>query len=333
MLPETIRPIHSLELFKLLGDPTRLAILQHLMDNQASLSQLALHLDSYPSKIRHHLMQLERGGLIRLAETRQLRGFVEKFYKATARAYHINLVILPEVQQAKTLLAFTSHDLALELLAEFLRSRNAPIDFIPVAVGSLDSLIALRQRVCHLAGCHLLDLDTGTYNIPYIQRIFPGQTMRVIHLARRLQGLIIQPGNPLQIRGIEDLARTDVRLANRKRGTGTRLWLDHKLQALGLEPKAIQGYDQVLDTHLQVANAVAEGRADAGLGLFAAALQNEMGFIPVFEEAFDLVVPAEAAILELYQPVWNLLTSAEFRIGVQALGGYYPRHMGDVITI
>jgi putative molybdopterin biosynthesis protein len=262
-----------------------------------------------------------------------VRGFIEKYYKATARAYHINLVIIPEVHHAKTLLAFTSHDLALELLAEIMRARDAPVQFIPVAVGSLDSLIALRQGVCHMAGCHLLDLESGTYNLPYVQRIFPGEPMQIIHLARRLQGLIIQPGNPLQIRGIEDLARPDVRLANRKRGTGTRLWLDHKLQSLGLAPSAINGYDQVADTHLQVATMVAEGRADAGLGLFAAALQNEMGFIPVFEEAFDLVVPAEFASLDIFQPVWDLLTSAEFRIGVQALGGYYPRHMGDVMII
>jgi putative molybdopterin biosynthesis protein len=333
MSTEPVRPIQSLEPLKLLGDATRLTILRRLMDEPATLSQLAQALGSYPAQIRHHLKQLEEAGLVKLVATHQVRGFVEKYYQASARAFSINLVILPDTASAQTLLAFGSHDHALELMAQVLRQRRNVPHFFPVPVGSLEGLIALHQGMCHLAGCHLLDAETGTYNIPYILHIFPGQKMRIVHLARRLQGLILPDRNPLNIRSIQDLARPDVRLANRQKGSGTRIWLDAALSKLGIPGDQIRGYDLELATHHAIAQTVAEGKADVGIGLFAAALEYKLGFIPVFEEAYDLVLPEEHAVLDIFQPIWELLNTADFQMGVQALGGYYPRQMGEMLTI
>jgi molybdate-binding protein len=332
-MSDVLGSIHTLEPLEVLSDSTRLALLRYLMGNSATLSQLAQVFGSYPAQIRHHLKKLEGAGLIELVSTKIKRGFVEKYYQATARAYLIQVVILPVSDREEPFLAMTSHDPALELLAKILEQTPGAPHFFPVPVGSLDSLIALRQGICHLAGCHLLDLETGTYNLPFIRHIFPDRAMRVVHLARRLQGLILQPGNPLQIRSIEDLARPDVHLVNRRKGTGTRLWLDQKLLSLGMDGTRMNGYTNEVATHIQVAEAVASGQADVGIGLFASALEQEMGFIPLFEEAYDLVVPESQADLPIYQPIWEILNSAQYRLGVQALGGYYPRRMGEVLVI
>ena len=140
--------------------------------------------------------------------------------------------------------------------------------------------MALRNGYCHTAGCHLLDTQTGTYNVSYIKRYLPDLRVKLVHLVYREQGLMVLPGNPKGIGGIEALAREDIRFVNRQAGSGTRILLDYRLEELGLGPQSIQGYDQEEFTHMSVAVNVLSGAADTGLGIYAAAKALALDFIP-----------------------------------------------------
>ncbi len=229
---------------------------------------------------------------------------------------------------AHTIVAIGSHDLILDLAASHLRAADPLVTLASSNVGSLGGLVALRDGLCHLAGSHLLDPASGEYTLPYLDRILGGRPVAVIRLAHRDQGLIVQPGNPLGLAEIKDLARAGVRYVNRQRGAGTRVLLDHQLRLLGISPEAVDGYQREQHTHLAVAAAVAAGRADAGLGIMAAARAFGLAFVPVTREPYDLVVPVAALDGPLLAPLWALLDSDPFRAEVAALGGYATEEMG-----
>jgi len=217
----------------------------------------------------------------------------------------------------RTIVAIGSHDPVLDLAASMLRARDPLRTLVSAPVGSLGGLVALRDGLCHLAGCHLLDPGSGEYTLPWLARVLPGRELAVVRLAHREQGLIVAPGNPLGLRGLDDLGR--VRYVNRQRGAGTRVLLDFELARRGLAPEAIDGYAREEPTHLAVAAAVAAGRVDCGLGVLAAARAFGLDFVPVAREPFDLVMaPGEPATA----PLLALLDDADFRAQVQALGGY-----------
>lgn len=223
----------------------------------------------------------------------------------------------------RTIVAIGSHDPVLDLAASLLRARDPRQTLVSGMVGSLGGLVALRDGLCHLAGCHLLDPSTGEYTLPWIERVLPGRELEVIRLVDREQGLIVAPGNPLGVTGLDDLPR--LRYVNRQRGAGTRVLLDHKLEQAGIDPSAIDGYEREEPTHLAVAAAVAAGRADAGLGVMAAARAFGLDFIPVAREPFDLVMlPHEPAVA----PLLELLGDDDFRRQIEAMGGYSTADTG-----
>jgi putative molybdopterin biosynthesis protein len=227
----------------------------------------------------------------------------------------------------RTIVAIGSHDPVLDLAASLLRARDPAQTLVSGPVGSLGGLVALRDGLCHVAGCHLLDPDTGEYTLPWIRRVLPGRDVDVVRLVQREQGLIVAPGNPLGLSGLDDLAR--VRYVNRQRGAGTRVLLDHELARRGIDAAAVDGYEREEPTHLAVAAAVAAGRADAGLGVMAAARAFGLGFVPVAREPFDLVMaPGEPAAA----PLLALLEDAEFKRQVEALGGYSTEETGRRIA-
>jgi putative molybdopterin biosynthesis protein len=226
-----------------------------------------------------------------------------------------------------TIVAIGSHDLVLDLAASALRADDPAITLASSNVGSLGGLVALRDGLCHLAGSHLLDPATGEYTLPYVDRVLAGHEVAVIRLVHRDQGLIVAPGNPLGLRDIGDLTGRP-RYVNRQRGAGTRVLLDHELQQRGIAPETIDGYEREEPTHLAVAAAVAAGRADAGLGIMAAARAFGLDFVPVTREPYDLVVRAEEADGPLLAPLWALLRSDRFQAAVRDLGGYHTKEMG-----
>jgi putative molybdopterin biosynthesis protein len=227
-----------------------------------------------------------------------------------------------------TIVVIGSHDLVLDLAASALRADDPHVTLASSNVGSIGGLVALRDRLCHLAGSHLLDPVTGEYTLPYLGRILGDREVCVVRLAHRDQGLIVAPGNPLGLRDIEDLPGAGVRYVNRQRGAGTRVLLDHELRSRGISPDAIDGYAREEPTHLAVAAAIAAKRGDAGLGIMAAARAFGLDFLPVTREPYDLVVGAEEMENPRLAPLWRLLRSDRFQAAVQRLGGYETTQMG-----
>ncbi len=221
-----------------------------------------------------------------------------------------------------------SHDLALNLLVDLLRQRNSETEIEVNPAGSLGGLIALQEGRAHLAGIHLLDEETGEYNYPYIKKILPGRKIVIINLAYRIQGLMLSPGNPKQIRGFGDLPRPEVIFVNRQKGSGTRVLLDLKLRQSGILASEIRGYERELDTHLAVAATIARGEADVGLGIEAAARSCGLDFLPLFRERYDLVTLEEDYHSKLLFPLLDLIASEDFGKIINQVGGYDTSQIG-----
>jgi putative molybdopterin biosynthesis protein len=328
-----IRRIQKFDVLKTLADARRLAILRLLMVKPATLSQLGHALGEHPAQVRHHLKQLESAGLIELVSTQVVRGFVEKYYQAKARAFTFQEIILPASAERDTILVLGSHDLALEMLAQNLRQLKEPTNLLTLPIGSLDGLVSLRQGNAQVAGCHLFDPDSGEYNLPFLRHFFPDRSVIAITLAQREQGLLLPPGNPQQMQSLEDLARPDVTFINRNRGSGTRLWLERNLRIAGIETRLIRGYNLETHTHTGVAEAILQKRANVGLGLRAIARQFGLDFVPLFQERYDLVMLSEQVDNRRMRPFFDLLQSGSFRRLIDSMGGYETSHTGEQCSV
>lgn len=229
----------------------------------------------------------------------------------------------------RTIFCIGSHDLTLDLMAQFLAEHERRL--ASANVGSQGGLVALRRGEAHLAGSHLLNPETGEYNISYIRQYMPNIPVKVVALVGRDQGLMVKKGNPKGIKTLGDLTKPGVEFVNRQRGAGTRVLLDYQLNLLGMSPDSILGYTQEEYTHLGVASAVASGRADCGLGISAAAQALDLDFIPLFQERYDLVVPKEHAESNLLVPFFDLLADGGFQNSVSKLPGYDVSVMGKII--
>ncbi len=241
-------------------------------------------------------------------------------------------LLVDEEELANTLVFIGSHDITIDLIADEVRKRELTIRISSANVGSLGGLMAIRKGICHMAGSHLLDTQTGEYNLSYIRRYLKGIPVMVYHLVRRQQGLIVAKGNPKQINGIEDLLREDVTFVNRQAGSGTRVLLDHLLEKSGIDPARVKGYGHEEFTHMAVAVDVLSGAADCGMGIFAAARALGLDFIPLEDEQYDLVIPKLFNEHPHVKAVLETIASGQFRQRVSALGGYDPSLSGQLWT-
>ena len=228
----------------------------------------------------------------------------------------------------RTIVHIGSHDLTLDLLAQHLAESGRR--FVSANAGSLGGLIALRRGEAHLAGSHLLDPETGEYNVSYIKQYLPNVPVVLVTLLRREQGLIVAKGNPKGIESLADLTRLDVRYVNRQRGAGTRVLLDYRLRVLGIAPEQVRGYGREEYTHLAVAAAVQSGVADCGLGVRAAARALDLDFVSVEWERYDLVIPKQYYESDLLRPLLALIRGDSFGRAVAELEGYDPGLMGQI---
>jgi putative molybdopterin biosynthesis protein len=226
----------------------------------------------------------------------------------------------------RTVLAMGSHDPMLDLLGQHLALSFPGEHLASANVGSMGGLIALRRQEAHLAGIHLLDEQTGEYNISYITQHLANTALQLVTFAHREQGLIVPKGNPRGIQSLDDLL--GLRYVNRQRGAGTRILLDYELKQRGVEADQIAGYDHEEYTHLAVAAAVATGIADCGLGVRSAAQALDLDFISVGWERYDLAIPAIYLEHIGVAHLAEVLRSATFKQALQAQPGYDTRETG-----
>lgn len=223
-----------------------------------------------------------------------------------------------------------SHDLSVELLARMLFESEPQCQLDLEFVGSLGGLIALTRGEADLAGTHLWDAATATYNLPFVRRVLPNQRLALVTLIQRKLGFIVAQGNPQHIAGPADLARPGVRWVNRQPGSGTRIWLDEQLRQAEISPAQISGYADEAATHMAVAQAVKSGQATVGLGIQAAALAYGLNFVPLTEEVYQLVVPEVVWDNPVWQALLALIRSDRFNTAVNDLGGYSTAATGEV---
>jgi len=196
--------------------------------------------------------------------------------------------------------------------------------------GSLGGLMALASGEADLAGCHLWDEESDTYNVPFVRRLLFGQRVALLTLAHRRLGFMTVPSLSSGLTHLRDLAAAQLRFVNRQRGAGTRIWLDAHLQRLNIAPERIPGYERELRTHSEVAQAIAEGQADVGLGVEATALAFGLNFIPLTQERYDFVVPLSSWEKPSVQALAQWLGTAQAKRSIKTLGGYDLIETGQV---
>ncbi|MCI0549561.1 MAG: ArsR family transcriptional regulator [Anaerolineae bacterium] len=321
-----VASVSSFDKIKLLADSRRMDILRLLMASPATLTHLARMMKQSPAWIRHHILALESAELVEVGEVRKTGKVTEKFYRAKADALLLQEVILPKTKKP-TIILSGSHDLALDGIAEHLEKH---VSLLSLPVGSLDGLVNLRQRLCQISGSHLLD-ETGEYNTPFVHHLFPDRDVEIITLAHRTQGLMLTSGNPKGIKKVSDIAQPNIKFVNRNSGSGTRLWFDAELKKLNIPIEKINGYDSEVKTHTEAAALISANKADAALGLQAAAHQASLDFIPLFEERYDLVLPRGNE--KILAPLLDYLQTASFRNELNVLTGYNSTHSGEQISM
>ncbi len=293
----------------------------HVADSPARRAEAPLRWASLVHRAESFLLEVLTTGYTPAEVERAFLAALDRWRVVSARAV---------VASSHTLRFVGSHDPALALVATKV-PLIAPGYGLDVAfAGSLGGLMALARGEADLAGSHLWDQETDTYNAPFVRRLLPGRRVALLTLAYRRLGLVVPPGNPLGIVGLEDLARPGIRFVNRQPGSGTRVWLDAQLGRHGVAARDIQGYRDELSTHGEVALTVAEGRADVGLAVEAAARAYGLDFLLLTRERYDLVVPAEAWSSAAMAALREWLQGSEAKAAIAELGGYDVEATGSV---
>ncbi|MGL6169282.1 MAG: molybdopterin biosynthesis protein, partial [Fusobacteriaceae bacterium] len=224
------------------------------------------------------------------------------------------------------LISVGSHDIVMDLIGD-------SIKLCSTHVGSFGGILAIKQENAHIAPIHMLDEETGEYNISFIKKYFQNEDMLLIKGIERIQGLIVQKGNPLSIKGIEDLLCKKVKLVNRQRGAGTRILFDYLLKKSNVDIKELSGYEYEVATHLDVAMAIKNNMAEAGLGIMEAAKIADLDFIPIGKEEYDFLVNPkmknDSKILQFIE----FLKSDYFKNEVEKLDGYSLKNPGKTIEV
>jgi molybdopterin molybdotransferase/putative molybdopterin biosynthesis protein len=225
-------------------------------------------------------------------------------------------------------------DPAIFLAGEHLRRQKEQASVIGWTMGSMAALEALQRGEVHVAGLHLFDPLSGESNLPFLKRALKGTAYDVVTFATWEEGLLVQPGNPKGIRSVSNLADPNVTLINREEGSGARLLLDQRLRIAGLDPVRLSGYETILQSHFEVARAIAGHQADVGIGIRSAAHLCGLDFVPLQAARYDLVVPT--AYFKSHPTLANLfdtLVSRPFRNEIEALGGYDTRETGKLHSL
>ncbi len=240
------------------------------------------------------------------------------------------ILLRPENELQGRLNIVGSHDLSLDVLRGMIKTRYPAMDLISAHVGSLSGILAMQKGIVDLATTHILDEQELVYNIPAAKKYLEGRKFLLVHVAKRIQGLLMARGNPKAIMGIGDLTRKDVRFVNRQMGSGTRILLDMMLKERGIDRHSIQGYEREESTHAATAILVKEGIADTGLAIYPVSRIFSLDFMPLMEEEYDVLVTKEFTEDRRFDLLMELLTSAEFASRLDELGGYNTKESGKI---
>jgi putative molybdopterin biosynthesis protein len=223
-------------------------------------------------------------------------------------------------------------DISLDIIANYISTVPKVPNILRSHAGSYNGLYLLYQGKADIATAHLWDEKSGTYNLPYIERLLPGLPAVVIRLFGRMTGIYVKAGNPKHITGWEDLRRNDISLVNRERGSGTRVLLDEKLKAMHINRFSVAGYENEWTSHLSVAGAVARGEGDWGFGIGRFAQQAQgIEFIPLQKEWYDMVFLAEPADDTPYRAIVDFVSSEHFMMEIAQIGDYDFSQTGRII--
>ncbi|WP_027414669.1 helix-turn-helix transcriptional regulator [Aneurinibacillus terranovensis] len=225
----------------------------------------------------------------------------------------------------------SGQDMCLDILAKHVEKRTIGYRPLRSYVGSLNSLISMYRGEADIVSVHLLDGDTGEYNVPYVRKILVSHRYVIVNLLSRRAGFYVAKGNPKQIQTWEDIAKPGVRMVNREKGSGARVLLDEQLRIHNIPAKKIIGYDKEESNHLGVAGSIASGEADAGIGIEKAAAIVGVDFIPLIKERYDIVMIKSPHNEQLIETMIEVLQSSSFQHEVRSIGGYDLSQTGRII--
>jgi putative molybdopterin biosynthesis protein len=243
----------------------------------------------------------------------------------SSRGSHVDLTLLNEAATRTPAFVLAGSDPATSILAHVMR--DVGVRFIWIEEESMPALYSLARGEVHAAGCNFKDPASGLYNAPLVREIVPFPCT-IVRFAVWRHGIMVREGNPKSITQIDDLARGDVTLINRHPGAGSRGLLNRLLREAHISADRVRGYDKRVNGHLAAAETIAAGLVDCGIGIEAAARANELGFMPLNDEPYDLVIPRHFLELPSVKLLLDVLSSSRLRLQVGALGGYDTSSMG-----
>lgn len=254
-------------------------------------------------------------------------GIIPQNIEGVEAGQEIDVKLLKPLQEIKkTIVSIGSHDLIMDILGDMTSLSSGH-------VGSMGGIMAMRRGECHIAPIHLLDDQTGEYNISYIKKFFKGKDMSLIKGVKRLQGFMIRPEDKGLVTSFKDLLKEEVSFVNRQRGAGTRVLLDYHLKLDGIDLEEIKGYKRELNTHMAVASAVKNSEKTVGLGIYSAARAMDLDFVEVTYEDYDFLVETAMLEDEKIKRFIDSLKSEKFQERVLALGGYSVKDIGEIIRV
>jgi putative molybdopterin biosynthesis protein len=321
------------EAFRVLGEPTRISIMRQLLLKPATISQLGASLEKHPAQVKYHITQLEKIGLVELAYVKTIRNYTEKYYRSKSNAVFLNRAIFPEPSYKGQIVILGGDGPALEFLITTINTLIGADVFCHIPAGSLDSLIYLRENYCQIAGCHLLDYESGDFNVTYIRHLFSLKDMSMVTFGHRNQGLIYRNHEETKITCLSDVVKNNLTFVNREMGTATRLRLDKMLKEENISPVNLKGYANEVQNYSEIGEYIQNKKADVGLGMESIAKQMGLGFHFLFKERYDLVMAEDTSELPYVKLLIDTLQSPDVCHEIESLGGYDMSHAGEIIKL
>lgn len=236
--------------------------------------------------------------------------------------------LLTPTEETEPELVISGQDVLLDILANYLHQEGVRTG--RTYLSGFEGLLSLYQEKVQVAACHLY--DGNTYNESFVRALMPGVSAVLINMSYRTQGFYVKKGNPKNITGWQDLRREDITILNRRPGSSARVLMDVQLKKMGIPPSSIRGYHTVMNSHLTVASAIAAGEADLAIGTERVSRQiDEIDFIPLIDERFDLAVRADALTSPAMEKMLTILRSDAFQKEISVFSGNNYRDIGKII--